>query len=167
MIGNGMPHNISEPITWPLHQPIWFGFLITDSGENLWCPCNRFVYKCARDLSTERGCNVFTLIVHIISTLCKFCSMCKRPFNRWGARVIYFAQIVTFFRMYTIFAHIVQGTSQQGRVRCCSHSTKYLHMLCKGPFNREGAMVVYLHTLVHCALCKRCARDLSTERVRW
>ena len=111
----------------------------------IWCT------KCARDLSTERGCNVFTLIVRIISTLCKFCSMCKRPFNRWGARVIYFAQIVTFFRMYTIFAHIVQGTSQQGRVRCCSHCTKYLHMLCKGPFNREGAMVVYLHTLAHCS----------------
>ena len=35
MRGNGMPHNISEPITWPFHQAIWFGFLITDSGENL------------------------------------------------------------------------------------------------------------------------------------
>ena len=38
MRGNGMPHNISEPITWCFHQAIWFGFLITDSGENLWCP---------------------------------------------------------------------------------------------------------------------------------
>ena len=39
MRGNGMPHIISEPITGRLHQAIWYGFLITDSGENLWCPC--------------------------------------------------------------------------------------------------------------------------------
>ena len=45
MRGNGMQHNISEPITWRFHQAIWFGFLITDSGENLWCPCEE-VMRC-------------------------------------------------------------------------------------------------------------------------